>query len=90
MNDYLTLLREELETIRGRLESAEPEAVPVLRQWIAEIQRDIVRYSAIPEDRHGKTGADRNQTETGGTGETGPRKKRRNTDFANLPQTMKE
>ena len=44
---YLTLLREELETIRGRLESAEPEAVPVLRQWIAEIQKDIERQERM-------------------------------------------
>lgn len=57
MNPYLNVLRDELETMKARLPTADPEAVPVLRRWITEIQRDIARNSAIPGDRHEITGA---------------------------------
>lgn len=82
MNDYLTLLREELETIKARLDGAEPEAVPVLKQWVREIRRDIARYSVISEDRREISGPNRQEAEQPSLQETGPLEKRRNTDFA--------
>lgn len=63
MDEYVTLLREELEDIRERLLTADPEAVPVLKQWIREIQRDIARYSVISEDRREMTRPNRNRAD---------------------------
>ena len=62
---YLRDLRDELRDANRRLESADEEGAPVILSQIHEIERDIVRYSAILEDAHenGHHGTPQNHTD---------------------------
>ena len=60
LRDYLIDLQLDLNFNKNRLESADPEAVPVILRNIQEIERDIARYSAILRDSPKTSGANRN------------------------------